>query len=159
MKYLQLLSVILFFNSCQNNSEKEYSELNKMSWIIGKWTNNQPNGILTEEWKIENDSTYFGTSYFLINKDTVHNESIRLVEKNNELFYSSIILGQNDNEPIDFILETNNENEILFKTKKVNYPKKIIYSKINDSTFNLKIAGNVLGKPLTENYTMKKIKE
>jgi len=148
---------LLMFISCQNKSEKKFDKLEKMSWLLGNWENEMPEGVLTETWTKENDSTFSGTTYFIINKkDTVHSESIILKQLNDELVYRPTVKGQNNDEPVDFKLSSESENSFSFENSKHDYPQKIVYKKVNETSLVATISGMQQGKQSSESYPMKK---
>jgi hypothetical protein len=148
---------ILMFISCQNKSEKKFDKLEKMNWLLGNWENEMPEGVLTETWTKENDSTFSGTTYFIINKkDTVHSETIILKQLNDELVYRPTVKGQNNDEPVDFKLSSESENSFSFDNPKHDYPQKIVYKKVNETSLVATISGIQQGKESSESYPMKK---
>ena len=148
---------LLMFISCQNKSEKKFDKLEKMNWLLGNWENEMPEGVLTEIWTKENDSTFSGTTYFIINKkDTVHSEAIILKQLNYELIYRPTVKGQNNDEPIDFKLSSESENSFSFENPKHDYPQKIVYKKVNETNLVATISGIQQGKQSSESYPMKK---
>jgi hypothetical protein len=148
---------LLMFISCQNKSGKKFDKLEKMNWLLGNWENEMPEGVLTETWTKKNDSTFSGTTYFIINKeDTVHSETIILKQLNDELVYRPTVKGQNNDEPVDFKLSFENENSFSFENPKHDYPQKIVYKKMNETSLVATISGMQQGKQSTESYPMKK---
>ncbi|MFZ4679312.1 MAG: DUF6265 family protein [Flavobacterium sp.] len=148
---------ILMFISCQNKSEKKFDKLEKMNWLLGNWKNEMAEGVLTETWTKENDSTFSGTTYFIINKkDTVHSETIILTQLNDELVYRPTVKGQNNDEPVDFKLSSESEISFSFENPKHDYPQKIVYKKINETNLVATISGIQQGKQSQESYPMKK---
>ena len=156
MKKIFLVFVI-FIVSCNNNStEKEFDKLDKLNWLIGNWGNKMPDGLLVEKWKKENDSTFIGKSFFINTKDTVHYESIILTQNADELIYSATVTGQNNNEPVDFKLTSETENEFTFENPNHDYPQKITYKKVSDDSLVATISGIQQGKVSQESFGMKK---
>jgi hypothetical protein len=102
MKNVVILAVVVVFIACQNKSEKNFDELEKMSWLVGEWENKMPDGILTETWTKANDSTFTGKTLFIRDKDTLHSEEIVLTQKGETLLYIPTVKGQNDNKPVEF---------------------------------------------------------
>lgn len=148
---------LLMFISCQNKLEKKFDKLEKMNWLLGNWENEMPEGVLTETWTKENDSTFSGTTYFIINKkDTVHSETIILKQLNDELVYRPTVKGQNNDEPVDFKLSSETENSFSFENPKHDYPQKIVYKKVNETSLVATISGMQQGKESIESYEMKK---
>jgi hypothetical protein len=157
MKNAIVIAVALLFFSCEKKSEKNFEQLEKMNWLIGNWENKIDEGLLTETWSKENDSTFSGTTYFVINKkDTVHSETIILTQLNNELIYRPTVKGQNNDEPVDFKLSSENKNIFTFENLKHDYPQKIVYKKVNETNLVATISGIQQGKKSSESYPMKK---
>ena len=157
MKNVIVIVVCVLFLSCQPSSDKKFEQLEKMNWLVGQWENKIPEGILTETWTKTNDSTFSGTSYFIINKnDTVHSEIILLTQLKDELIYSPKVKGQNDDKSVDFILTSNIENSFVFENPKHDYPKKIVYKKVAENGLITTISGIQQGKQSNESYPMKR---
>ncbi|HNP32938.1 MAG TPA: DUF6265 family protein [Flavobacterium sp.] len=156
--YTLLLSAFaaVCFISCQSKSEKKFEKLEKMNWLIGSWEQALPEGILTESWTKENDSTYSGKSFFIKQKDTIHLESIVLIQKNEELFYIPTVKGQNNDEPVTFKLTSDAENAFTFENPKHDYPQKIMYKKVASDRLVAVISGKQQGKDGQESYPMKR---
>lgn len=153
---LELLSLILLI-SCQNTSDKHFEKLEKMNWLLGRWENTTSNGLLIETWKKENDSTFLGESYFIVNKkDTVHSESIVLKQVEGNLIYSPTVKGQNNDEPVNFTLNSEQDTSFGFENLKHDYPQKIVYKKINETNLVATISGKQQGKESQESYPMRK---
>ena len=156
MKTLYCLALIAIITSCQNKSEKKFDKLEKMDWLIGNWEQALPEGILKETWTKQNDSTFTGDSYFITPKDTVHFESIKLTQKAEELTYSATVVGQNDDEPVDFKLTSDAENTFTFENPTHDYPQKISYKKASSDRLIVTISGKQQGKQTQESYPMAK---
>lgn len=154
--FFGLLFTIVIFSSCNSNSKKKYEKLEELSWLIGDWSNKSDDGILIENWKRNNDSTYIGKSFYIRGKDTLHNESIELVQNVDALFYIPIVKGQNNDEPISFKLVEENEKSFIFKNNSHDYPQTIEYIKINDKQLNAIVSGTQDGKTTSDTYILNK---
>ena len=82
-KFFIFIAITSIFFSCNNSNtietkSNEFSAIENASWLIGEWQNTSSEGILAETWEKLNDSTYAGKSFFVIGKDTVSSETIRL---------------------------------------------------------------------------------
>jgi hypothetical protein len=154
------LSVLTLISCKKTDSEgkeiKSFEELEKISWLIGSWSNTTPDGILTETWSKVNDSTYSGKSYFIKGKDTLHSESIELIQNNDELFYIPTVKGQNNDKAITFKLSDSNEKDFVFENPTHDYPQKITYSQITKDSLVATISGKQHGKESSESYPMKR---
>ena len=154
MKPIFGIIVIAFIVSCQNKSEKKFDKLEKMNWLIGNWEQKLPEGLLTESWEKQNDSTFLGKSYFIKSKDTIHSERIVLSQKNESLLYSPTVIGQNDEKAVTFKLTSDIENTFIFENPTHDYPQKITYKKINETNLKATISGKQNGKASNESYQM-----
>ena len=155
-KIALLLILVLTLSSCKKSNEG--SKILVADWLPGKWENKTAEGNLLEIWKKTNDSIYDGASYFIKGKDTLHFESIKLIQKGEDLLYVSNIRGQNNDEPAVFNLINSTEKQLVFENPKIEYPKKIVYNQITKDNLSIEISGIRGGKPSLEKYPMKKIK-
>lgn len=155
---LSLMAVLVSacFFACQNKSEHKFEKIKKMEWLVGSWEQKLPDGIITETWTKEDDSTFSGKSFFIKQKDTIHLESIVLSQKGEDLFYIPTVSGQNNNEPVTFKLTSEAENNFTFENPAHDYPQKITYKKVNDTSLLATISGKQQGKESTESYPMTK---
>ncbi|MGL2966222.1 DUF6265 family protein [Flavobacterium sp. XGLA_31] len=142
--------------SCQKKSHKKFDKIEKLSWLIGSWEQKMPEGLLAENWKKENDSTFTGNTYFINSKDTVHFESIQLVQKDDELIYSATVTGQNNDKAVDFKLTSEVQNTFTFENPAHDYPQKIAYKKVNENNLIAMISGKQQGKESKESYPMQR---
>ena len=153
-----LILLLITIVSCKKSDETENDKIKVANWILGNWENKSPDGNLTENWEKANDSTFQATSYFIKEKDTIHFETITLQQKGEQLIYSAIVKGQNDDKPVDFKLTTATEKQLVFENPKHDYPQKISYTQITPDSLVAKISGIQQGKPSSEQFSMKKIK-
>ena len=152
--------------SCKSNTQpataetaatqKTYAELEKAAWLQGSWGNSSPEGNLTESWEKANDSVYNGNTYFVIGKDTVFTEKIRLEETNGKLAYITAVSDQNGGQPIRFELISATDEQLVFGNPAHDFPQKITYKKISNDSLIAEISGLRQGKPATETFAMKK---
>lgn len=165
-KYLIVLAIASTIISCSNsgkenatdNTTKRYNEIEKANWLIGQWQNNSPEGNATEVWDKLNDSTFIGKSYFVVGKDTVSSETIRLEQNGSELFYIPTVKEQNAGQPVKFTLTNSSNNQLVFENSKHDFPQKISYTKISKDSLLAEISGIMEGKQNSQNFPMTKIK-
>lgn len=141
---------------CQKASQKNL--LSNADWLVGAWENKSPEGHFSELWNKADDGTLIGKSYFIVNKDTLFSESIELAQKDDAVFYSATVKGQNNNQPVAFKLTSNKPGELVFENPKHDYPQKIVYKKVNDDSLVAIISGNQQGKNSLEQFPLKRIK-
>lgn len=162
-KYFLLFLIIISISSCKkydkNGREiKDFDELEKANWLLGSWEFKNENGTLQEIWTSKNDSTFAGQSYFINKKDTIHNETIDLIEDNGILKYVATIKGENQNLPTTFNFSETEENELKFENPKHDYPSLIFYKLKDSLNIEIIISGKQLGKNSSEVFKMVKKK-
>jgi len=161
-----VLAIASTIISCSNsgkenatdNTTKLYNEIEKANWLIGQWQNNSSEGNATEVWDKLNDSTFIGKSYFVVGKDTVSSETIRLEQNGSELFYIPTVTEQNAGQPVKFTLTNSSNNQLVFENSKHDFPQKISYTKISKDSLLAEISGIMEGKQNSQNFPMTKIK-
>ena len=157
-----MVSIITF--SCKKYDAngrliKDFEELKKVNWLIGNWENSSDQGLLTEVWIQKNDSTLSGTSFFIKGKDTLHHETIELIQINEQLKYIPTVPSQNNGQPITFNqVVSEDEKTIIFENTKHDYPQKIVYKILDAKHLSVTISGIQQGKPSKESYVMGKSK-
>ena len=153
-----LLLLLLAIVSCKNSGSNEKDKIKEARWILGEWESKSADGNLSETWKKVNDSTFQAQSYFIKEKDTVHFESITLQQNGEVLSYNATVKGQNSDKHVSFKLTNSTEKQLIFENPKHDYPKKIIYTQINEDNFVAEISGTLEGKATSEKFAMNKIK-
>jgi hypothetical protein len=151
-----LILLLLAIVSCKNSETNEKEKIKKTNWLLGKWENKVDEGVLSENWKRLNDSTFQAESFFIKEKDTLHFESITLQQKGEELFYNATVKGQNNDKPVTFNMTSETDKKLVFENPKHDYPQKITYTLINKDSLVAEISGIQLGKPSSEKFGMKK---
>ena len=167
-KSILILSTIAFtttFISCQKKGNtaieeiptvKTFAQIEKANWLIGEWGNTSKEGVLTETWTKQNDSTLTAQAYFIIGKDTVSAESIVLEQKGNDLFYVPTIKNQNKGKSVTFRMTISTDKQLIFENAAHDYPQRITYNKISTDSLVAEISGIKEGKENKERYPMKK---
>lgn len=162
-----LTALLAGLASCSNEAKEqtneteatiEYKELKKAGWFLGDWENRFPDGLTTESWTQVNDSTYTGTSFTVIGKDTVSSETIRLEERHSKLYYIPTVKDQNKGKAVKFELTKANDHMLVFENPEHDFPQKITYRKITSDSIVAEISGKIDGKEQAEEFPMGKVK-
>lgn len=163
-KHFILLSIASIIISCGNlrnqnkTNSNNFSLIEKASWLIGKWQNNSTEGNVTEIWEKSNDSTFIGKSYFVVGKDTISSETIKLEQNNEELFYIPTVRDQNNRQPVKFRLTSLTNKQLVFENPEHDFPQKISYTQIRNDSLIAEISGVLDGKQNSQKFPMRKIK-
>ena len=126
---------IFMFHSCQIKN----NDFKKLHWLAGTWDVNE--GQYFESWEIKNTQLFVGKS-FKINppSDTIILETIELTQIEGDIFYIPTVSSQNNSQPIPFKLSSISENEVVFENPNHDFPKKISYSKIDETKAKAQIS-------------------
>lgn len=156
------LLVTLLLISCKKEfvvvpHQEQFLQLQKADWFLGRWENNSEEGNLSEIWKKQNDSTFYGESYFVIKNDTVFAETIQLQERYGVLSYVVSVPNQNEEEPVTFQLNKNTNDGLIFENPSHDYPTKISYKQVESDSLVAEISGIKDGKLKSEFFKMKKV--
>lgn len=136
---------------------KEYEELHKAEWIVGNWEKKDSLGTLTESWQTLDDSTFVGQSFYITAKnDTVHRETIELMQKGDFLIYSATVKGENNDTAVSFQMTESKDSLLVFENPKHDYPQKIRYQLNDDKSMIATVSGKQNGKESSESYLMQK---
>ncbi len=155
-QYFFFSAICLLLFSCTTTSKNE--KIKASEWLVGEWKNESKEGIVTENWSKTNDSTLVAGSFFVKEKDTLHFENSKLIEKDGELVYETIIQGQNNDKPIVFNLLSETENELVFENLQNDYPQKIKYQRNSKIAITISISGKQAKKFVSEQFKMTKSK-
>jgi hypothetical protein len=163
MKKIVFITVTLLaitFQSCKKydafGKEILFEEVYKAHWLLGEWQKEDSLGVLKEIWTQKDDSTYSGLSYYIKEKDTIHREKIELMQNKEALIYTTIIEGQNGNNPLLLQLTKDTDSLLVFENPKNEHPQKIEYKLVNAKNVICTITGIQNGKRLIDEYNFSK---
>ncbi|MBT2619350.1 DUF6265 family protein [Chryseobacterium sp. ISL-6] len=135
------------------------NELKKFEWLIGTWVTKTPKGNLYETWSKKNDTEFYGKSYYLNKKDTIFSESVRLVEKEEKLYYIVSVSGQNNELPVSFASNINPDpSHLIFENLQHDFPQIISYKKIDSDALIAEISATKNGKTKKMTFSMQRMK-
>ncbi|HRO44147.1 MAG TPA: DUF6265 family protein [Flavipsychrobacter sp.] len=158
---LVLLGLSVFLISCQSVTHKHKGEdenkLTQLSWMLGKWQMQTSDGTITEEWNKSSDSQWYGVSFMVSTQgDTPFRESIKLNYNNDQLTYSPMVSNQNDAKEISFAEKSFSDSMVVFENLNHDFPQRIIYRKISDTSILAAIEGVQNGQTKSEEFAYSK---
>ena len=143
----------------KGNLIKNYKELEKAKWLLGEWIKTDSLGTLKEIWTNQDDSTFVGQSYYIQNeKDTLHFESIELIQDQEHLIYTTTIKGENNGTAIPFQMTKDGDSLLIFENPKHDYPQKMEYRLQKNKNISIIISGKSNGKSGSITYLLSKKK-
>jgi len=134
---------LLLMNAANAFAQFELKELQVLQQLKGSWESVRKKGILTEVWKVENDSTMLGYSYMKTNSDSIPQETVELVLRNGKIYYIPTTANQNNQQPISFALVKIENRKYFFENKAHDFPQQISYELIDDKTLQASISGQM----------------
>jgi hypothetical protein len=170
MKKINLIVLMLILLSglfsCHNKNKKAEivnitnacPEMDKLSWLTGKWQNLSDEGNAVEIWERTKDSAYNAISYLIKAKDTITSETILLEQKSKDIYYIPTVKGQNNAMAVKFVLTSSPPAQLVFENSKHDFPQMITYTRIGEDSLLVVISGKVNGQMRTEEFPFKKTK-
>lgn len=154
-----ILNILAACTTVENNSDidetvTEQDLLVNTDWLTGSWQNTTKESSMIESWYRLDDSTMAGKTFFIEGKDTVSKESIKLIQRKNEVFYVVEVNTQNGGKPVPFKLTSWSKDSLVFINSKHDFPQKIRYRKISIDSIVAEISGNINGKYASEKFSM-----
>lgn len=128
MKPVFLLLLILFNLGFMNKTEAK-NDLNKLSWIIGRWVSENGDSKSYEQWTKVNDTLYEGSSETIKNGDTTFTEKLKIQKTGNDIFYTADV--KHNPAPVNFKLVSADDDEAVFENMEHDFPKRITYKSEN----------------------------
>ena len=116
---------------------------NNFDWLIGAWQMQLKNGILYEIWE-RKDNLYQNKSYKVSAAgDTVMLETVQILEKDGNIYYTPTTFDQNDQKPVYFRMTEMNENSFVAENPEHDFPQKITYRLRNNNELYAMIDGKI----------------
>ena len=152
-KIICLLSVSLF---CWGNTASA-QKANLFEWLTGTWIIRTPNGSIIEKWRIANDSTLSGQSFFVKNaKDSILQESVDIAWRDGNWYYIPTVVSQNNSLPVRFKIIHLNRQEFISENPVHDFPQRIAYRRMKDLLL-ASIEGRKNGKYAKQNFDFERI--
>ena len=132
---------------------KGKNKLTQLSWMLGKWQMQTNGGAIIEEWAKSSDSLWQGVSYAVSHYgDTQFAENIKLNYVNDQLVYLPTVSDQNENKEVSFAEKSFSDSLVVFENMDHDFPQRIIYKKISDTSILAAIEGIQNGQSRREEF-------
>ena len=143
MKYI--LTLLILFVIELSVAQSSYPDFLQGTWKM-------ENKEIYEHWDKLNENTLKGFSYKLKDGQMFISEYLDITKVNNEVIYTATVLKQNQGKEVHFKL-TNTDSTFTFENPNHDFPKKIVYQKLNDTEVFVKVSD---GKQKGFAYKMKR---
>lgn len=122
-------TISFLFLFCFACAPQGASDLKPFQWMIGYWTriNSKPGELGIEVWEKISDLEMVGQGINLTGADTTFVENIRLIIKDNSIFY--VVSTKGNDEAVMFQLTSQSKDgtSLVFENPKHDFPTKITY--------------------------------
>ncbi|MEL6810807.1 MAG: DUF6265 family protein [Bacteroidota bacterium] len=122
------------------------SELKKLDWILGAWSNKAAESSSFERWQMLNDSTYTAFGYTQVGNDTVFAERLTIYEDHQGLHLKVKGVVSQDTSTVVFTKIPSAEGILTFENKLHDFPQQITYSNPVRDSIHAWISGTVQGE-------------
>ncbi len=139
------------------NAEQRLEQLNKMEWLAGNWLWEGGEDRLMEIWTRENDTLYRGRSYFLMQRDTVFAETIRIQPGKRHLYYNVEMMVDGKKKTHSFIITRNTRHSFVAEDKQNLDLSRISYTGKAGVQITICTEGMEDGEKVKEEYRMRRI--
>ena len=126
--------------------------INHLLWVEGEWKGRVKGGMMFETWKLSRDSTIIGHSCILANKDTVFQESMRIVKVDGEIYFVATV--DHNADPVSFKLVKQDDHGHVFENLEHDFPNRIIYANTLGDMLLARIEGVRENAPDTVRFFM-----
>lgn len=123
--------------------------LNDLEWLVGTWkrTNTKPGRSGYEHWEKVNDQELQGLGVSLNGNDTLYMEKLKIVLRNDTLYYVADV--PENNRLVYFKFTALQDGGFICENPSHDFPKKIMYNK-RDQSLHAQISGD--GKVIDYNF-------
>ena len=128
--FITLLTLFSFTQKCN---------LNEFRLLEGTWK--MENKENYETWKIKNENELEGSSYKMKADKKIVSEFLSIKKTEGKVIYTAQVVNQNDGKPIEFVLNKEVKNKISFENLTHDFPKKIQYTKLDETTLFVEVLG------------------
>lgn len=113
--------------------------LNGLGFLAGTWKSENKENY--ESWKVINNSLLEGNAYKMKAGQKVVTEYFSIKASSGKIVYQATVPDQNNGKTIDFELNKSLKNKYSFENLSHDFPKKIQYTKLNDTTIFVEVLG------------------
>ena len=142
----------LFIFCCGvSKSQSTAADFNKLQWLTGEWnrTNAKPGRSGIEKWVMSSSTELQGTGINMRGSDTALIEKIKIIVRDNNIYYAADVPGNKSIVLFKFTRIT--DNEFVCENPDHDFPKQIAY--IRDGT---KLKATISGNGKTIDYLFEK---
>lgn len=118
------------------------SDIDRLAWLAGCWTQPRPNGVVEEQWMAPLGGSMIGMSRTVVDGRTREYEFVRIMAVDGRLAYIAKPSGQAE---ATFPMKTLEDGLVVFENPAHDFPQRVIYRRNADGTVTARIEGTVKG--------------
>src|SRR6476646_9555679 len=122
----------IFAFAAVNISQNPKASINELTWLAGCWQvkDSEPVTIISEQWMLPVGNAMIGAGRTVKNGQMTEFEFLRIVQKDDRLFYIARPAENTTDTPFGLIKSAN--DEYVFENKDHDFPQRVIYRKERD---------------------------
>jgi K+/H+ antiporter YhaU regulatory subunit KhtT len=130
----QMYILVLFIATFQT------SQIDDLQFLAGTWkVANKEN---YETWVLKEKGQLEGSSYKIRNNNKQVDEYLSIKNTGEKIIYTARVLNQNNAQPVEFTLNKMVKGRLSFENMAHDFPQKIQYTKLNDTTVFVAVLGD-----------------
>ena len=129
-----LFTVVVISSLMANHNIKD------LHFLAGTWKVEKKETY--ETWKLNKDNLLEGSSYKIKTGNKQVEEELSIKMSAEKIIYTARVLNQNNAQPIAFVLNKEVQGKFSFENPNHDFPKKIQYTKLNDTTLFVAVLGD-----------------
>ena len=119
------------------------SEVERLAWLSGCWTQPRANGLVEEQWMAPRGGSMLGMSRTVVGGKTVEYEFLRIAVVGTTLAYVAKPSGQAE---ATFPVKSIDDGVVVFENLAHDFPQRIIYRRGADGAVSARIEGTIKGE-------------
>ena len=148
-KSICTFSLTIFFAAVLNAQQQKVN----FNWLTGVWKMDLLNGAIVESWEQVDETLYKGKSIRVKGKDSILQETLEISKKDTTWYYTSTVVGQNNNQPVSFKIIYHRYSELICENPAHDFPQRIAYRRYSTMFMHASIEGNNKGKYSKRNFS------
>ena len=126
--------------------------MKNVRWVEGEWKGRVKGGMMFEKWVMGDDSVLTGTSCILVSSDTVFSETMKIEERDGNIYY--VVNVAHNKGPVSFKLIECGPGGCVFENLEHDFPTRIVYANTVGDMLLARIEGIREDKPDTSRFFM-----
>lgn len=152
MKKILILAICAITIAACNTKPANHP-IKHIAWIAGNWEMSINNYTFRETWEATSDSSYKGAGVLLDSVgNTVFNEELYIVERNDTLWYQPTVSNQNNQQEVSFKMSYTSADSVVFENPVHDFPQIITYVKTSDTSMHAFVSGYSNGEPRQDDF-------